>query len=76
MRFRLVVYNATSTNTLYSQDTHEFLGDATAIWFLWCALTNDVQTKHVEVFNLAGQRMKPELGISGMVDRIPEYRVN
>ena len=71
MRFRLVVYNTKSDNQYDAQDTFEYLGDAEAIWFLWFTLMNTAKHKHVEVFNLAGERLKPELGISAMLDRQP-----
>ena len=71
MRFRLVVYNTNAANKYEALHAHEFLGDASAIWFLWFTLTNDARKKHVEVFNLAGQRLNPELGLCDMVDCLP-----
>ena len=55
----------------YSERCIKFLGDRDAIWFLWYTFTKAGGKRHVEVFNIAGDKQRPEEGINGM----PDYNV-
>lgn len=68
MRFRLVIYDTTEDNKYAAERRHEFLGDKDAIWFLWYTFSKIEGKKHIEVFNLAGDKQHPENGSNGMVD--------
>ena len=68
MRFRLVIHDTKDENKYTADRRHEFLGDRDAIWFLWFTFAKTMGKRHVEVFNLAGDKQRPEDGINGMSD--------
>jgi hypothetical protein len=68
VRFRLVIYDTNYDNKYAADSRYEFLGSRDSIWFLWYQLTAVEGKKHVEVFNLAGSKQRPEDGINGMSD--------
>lgn len=65
MRFRLVFYDTKEEKKHLAKRRHEYLGDLEAIWYLWLNLKDK---GHVEVYNLMGEKQKPEEGYYGMVD--------
>ena len=68
MRFRLVVYMTDADNKFEASRAHEYLGDEQAIYHLWYTFSKICKHKHVEIYNLMGVRLDPEIGISCMVD--------
>lgn len=68
MRFRLVFYDTDEPNKYEADARFEYFGDINAIWKLWFTLTKHLNEKHVEVFNLEGQKCAPEKGLAGMID--------
>ena len=70
MKFRIVWYNTDSDDKFdYSEDNKfEFFGNAKAMLRLWFILTKKMNAKHVEVYNLEGDKCEPEKGIHGMFD--------
>lgn len=67
MRFRLVMHDTKKDNKYDAERRYEFLGNREAIWFLWFTL-KEQGAKHVEVFNLAGNKQSPQDGIHGLFD--------
>ena len=67
MRFHLVFYNTKSTDKHSAERRHEYLGNREAIWTLWHTLTT-AGNRHVEVFNLAGEKQCSENGAMALDD--------
>jgi len=70
MRFRLVIHDTDAFNRFDATRRYEYLGDREAIWFLWYTFTKIEGKRHVDVFDLAGQKQRPEEGIAGLTDYI------
>lgn len=68
MRFRLVIHDTKEDNKYEADRRYEFFGDKEAIWFLWYTFVKREGKRHVEVFDLAGDKQRPEVGIHGMSD--------
>ncbi len=68
MRFRLAYYDTTEENKFAAERRHEYVGNRDAIFNLWFMLTRTLGKKHVEVFNLAGEKQRPEDGVNGLCD--------
>lgn len=68
MKFRLVHYETSSENKFDADQRFEFFGNKNDIFNLWWLFTYTLHFKHVEVFNLAGDKCNPREGIAGMID--------
>ena len=69
MRFRLVWYDSNTDSKYDAAARFEYLGSCDAIWHLWFLLSKTLGKRHVEVFNLAGERQQPQRGVrNGMTD--------
>jgi len=67
MKFRLVWYD-TSESIKYQapcENRYEYFGDRQSIWRLWFELVEERGCKHVEVYNLAGEKCDMFKGING-----------
>jgi len=67
MEFRVVLYDTNSEDKYEAENRYEYFGDRDSMWYLWFTLSNKCGQKHVEMFNLAGDKQQPEKGLSGMI---------
>lgn len=63
MLFRLIVYLTDADNKYEAIDRLEYFGNGRSIWQLWSDQARILGRRHVEVFNLAGERQDPEKGV-------------
>lgn len=68
MLFRLVIYDTEEENKYAALDSYEYLGNREAVWFLWYTFARVLGKRHVEIYNLIGQKQRPEDGIVTLTD--------
>jgi hypothetical protein len=67
MRFRLIWYVTNSEDKLDADDKLEWLGNRKSIFRLYWIL-KDINKKHVEVYNLEGDKQIMNNGLNGLND--------
>jgi len=73
MRFQLHLYDTNAVDKYMAEtyQRHVIYGDAEAIWKIWYYLTQSLGKKHVEIFDLMGNKQKPEEGLNGLCFTAP-----
>lgn len=67
MKYRLVHYDTQEDDKHAADDVHEYwCTEESDAWHLWWTLVRVAGQRHVEVYNMLGQRQNPEKGVHAL----------